>query len=498
MRRRVAGASPSSRRGYRRARPSHRIKLREKARKMATPPSRGSGASWTCRPSFRSETQPLREATSRTWRVAAKDTTRETTKIPKNKKVKTRQSFRPELFPFQTGCDVARTRSTQNQRCSSILELYNSSLSLSNAPGQESVEKLESCSQLVNRRLGREAPPSACARLDITRHLQESGMFRRTRQNLCLLVFSLLSLPLLAQTPVPGDAPPLQPAKDAASQEAPRTMTSSSAKLGAGDLLELSVYGVPDLNTKVRVGNGGDVYLPLIDYVHVADLTVDEAQELIQKRLEDGGFVRNPHVSIFVNESASQAINVMGEVARPGPYPAIGERRLFDLISAAGGLTDKAGRNVTIERRGDPGQKIDLQLSSNLAEDTQNNVDILPGDTIIVSRAGIIYVVGDVNRPSGFMIEDNSLTVLKALALAGGGTRTSALNKTKILRQTPNGVQEIPVNLKKVLYAKAPDMALVKGDVLFIPGSSAKAAAYRTADAAMSMSTALAVVAVHP
>ena len=188
----------------------------------------------------------------------------------------------------------------------------------------------------------------------------------------------------------------------------------------------------------------------------------------------------------------------MGEINHPGAYPAIGDRRLFDLISAAGGLSDRAGRVVTIVRRGDPGEKIDLQLSSNLAEDTKNNVDVYPGDTIIVSRAGVIYVVGDVQHPSGFMIEDNTLTVLKALALAGGGTRTSSLSKTRILRQTPNGVQEIPINLKKVLYSKAPDMALVKGDVLFIPGSAAKAAAYRTADAAMSMTTALAVVAVHP
>src|SRR5271163_304116 len=142
------------------------------------------------------------------------------------------------------------------------------------------------------------------------------------------------------------------------------------------------------------------------------------------------------------------------------------------MISAAGGLSDKAGRNVTILHRGDPSEKVVLQLSSNLAEDTENNVDVYPGDTIIVSRAGIIYVVGDVNHPSGFMIDDNELTVLKALALAGGSTRTSALNRTKILRQTPSGLQEIPVDLKKVLFAKAPDMALVKGDVLFIPGSA--------------------------
>jgi polysaccharide export outer membrane protein len=327
-------------------------------------------------------------------------------------------------------------------------------------------------------------------------------MSRRNRRFLLRSLYVFLvascSLHLLAQTPVTGEAPQPAPANETARPQSPRLLANSNVKLGVGDLIEISVFGVPDLSTKARVSGSGDVYLPLIDYVHVAALTTDEAQELIQKRLEDGGFVRGPHVSIFVDESASQAITLVGEVTRPGPYPAIGERRLFDLISAAGGLTDKAGRNVTIERRGDPGQKVELQLSANLTEDTQDNVDVFPGDTIIVSRAGIVYVVGDVNRPSGFRIEDNTITVLKALALAGGSTRTSALSKTKILRETPNGIQEIPVNLKKVLYAKAPDMALVKGDVLFIPGSAAKTAAYRTADAAMSLSTSLAVVAAHP
>lgn len=326
-------------------------------------------------------------------------------------------------------------------------------------------------------------------------------MIRRTRRFhlriVHLLFFSLFSLPLLAQTPVPGDTPPPS-TMDSASPESPRLAGSSSSKLGVGDLIEVSVYGVPDLTTKARVSNSGDVYLPLIDYVHIADLTVDEAQELIQKRLTDGGFVRNPHVSIFVNESASQGITVLGEVNRPGPYSAVGERRLFDLISAAGGLTEKAGRNVTIMHRQNPDQKVELHLASNLADDTQNNVEIQPGDTIIVSRAGIVYVVGDVARPSGFMIEDNTLTVLKALALAGGGTRTASLNGAKILRQTPNGVQEIPVHLKKVLQAKAADMPMVKGDVLFVPGSATKSFAYRSAEAAFSMTTALGIIAVRP
>lgn len=296
-----------------------------------------------------------------------------------------------------------------------------------------------------------------------------------------------------AQTPVTGDAATQQQTSSTSSETA-----DSRTKLDAGDLIEISVYGVPDLATKARIGNSGDIYFPLIDYVHIADLTVDEAQSLLEKRLSDGGFVRNPHVTIFVTEATSQAVNVMGEVSHPGSYPAVGDRRLFDLISAAGGLTDKAGRNVTIIPREHPDKKTELHLASNLAEDSQNNVDIHPGDTIVVARAGIVYVVGSVARPSGFMIEDDSLSVLKALALSGGGTRTASLNKAKILRQTPNGIQEIPVPLSKVLHAKAPDMAMLKGDVLFVPGSAAKSAAYRSAEAAMSMTTALAVVAVRP
>jgi polysaccharide biosynthesis/export protein len=312
-------------------------------------------------------------------------------------------------------------------------------------------------------------------------------------------IWVMLCLPMFAQLPVQDSQTPAQDAQaPVKANQAPHVPASSSTKLESGDLLELNVFGVPDLSTKVRISNSGDVYLPLIDYVHLAGLTVDEAQELIEKRLEDGGFVRGPHVSIFVDESASQAISVLGEVSHPGPYPSVGEPRLYDLLSAAGGLTEKAGRSVTIIHRSNPDQKSEIRLPSNLAEDTTPNVEIQPGDTIIVSRAGIIYVVGDVQRPSGFIIQDNTLTVLKALALAGGGTRTSSLNGSKILRETASGTQEIPVHLKNILHAKSPDVALAKGDILFVPGSAAKSVGYRSAEAAASLTTALTLIAVHP
>lgn len=300
-------------------------------------------------------------------------------------------------------------------------------------------------------------------------------------------------------SPTTGQTKPASPAQTSTTSPATTpSLANSNLKLGAGDLVEINVFGVPELATKTRISESGDIYLPLIDYVHIADLTADEAQELIQKRLEDGGFVKEPHVTIFIDESASQAIIMLGEINRPGPYPAIGERRLFDLIAAAGGLTDRAGRAVTIEHRDDSDKQTILQLPANLADDTKDNVPVYAGDTIIFSRAGVIYVVGDVGHPSGFLIQDDTVTVLKALALAGGSTKTSALNKTRILRQTPGGgIQEIPIPLKKILYAKSPDIPMTKGDVLFIPGSAAKAAAYQTASVAMSLTTALAIVAIQ-
>src|SRR6202030_1786036 len=102
---------------------------------------------------------------------------------------------------------------------------------------------------------------------------------------------------------------------------------ASLLRLGPGDLIELNVYNVPELATKARVGTTGDVSLPLIDYVHLAGLTVEEAQTLLEKRLTDGGFVRNPHVTIFVDESPSQGVTLLGEVGKPGIYPVLGDRK---------------------------------------------------------------------------------------------------------------------------------------------------------------------------
>jgi polysaccharide biosynthesis/export protein len=272
---------------------------------------------------------------------------------------------------------------------------------------------------------------------------------------------------------------------------------TSLLKLGAGDLIEVNVYNVPELTTKARVGNSGDIYLPLVDYVHVGDLTAEEAQSLIEKRLGDGGFVRNPHVTIFVDESASQGVTVLGEVARPGIYPDVGDHKLYEIISQAGGFTPASARKVNIARR-NQAQSITLDLPRNLGDDLSKDVEVLPGDTIMVPRAPIIYVVGDVGRPSGLLVDNGTLTVLQAIALAGGTNKTAKLGGVRIIHKSPTGMTEKEVPLKKMLEAKAPDITLQADDILFVPVSGARVLAGASFTAAMSLATAVSIYAVHP
>jgi polysaccharide export outer membrane protein len=271
-----------------------------------------------------------------------------------------------------------------------------------------------------------------------------------------------------------------------------------AVRLEAGDLIQITVYNVPELNTKSRISTSGDVYLPLVDHVHIAGTTAEQAEALIQKRLSDGGFVKNPHVSVFVEESASQGASVMGEVTHPGIYPVLGEPRLFDLISAAGGLTEKAGRSVTVTRRDQLDPPSTVALSRNMADNPESNIPVLPGDTIIVRKADVVYVVGDVGRPSGFLMDNSGhLTVLQAIALAGGTGRTAKIGSARIIRKGPDGMTETPLHLKQILEAKAPDLPMQADDILFVPTSAGKALAGRTLEAAIQAATAVSIIAIQ-
>jgi len=265
--------------------------------------------------------------------------------------------------------------------------------------------------------------------------------------------------------------------------------------IGTGDLLQITIYGAPDLNTESRVSGAGTISMPLIGGVHVAGFSSEQAQQLVANRLRDGGLIRDPQVSILVKEHASGGIAVMGEVQKPGVYNLFGERRLLDAIAAAGGTTGRAGRAVTISHTTQPNVPIIVDLDYfDPSKSPAGNVEVFPGDTIVVSRAGIVYVVGAVARPAGFVMEsEGKITVLQAVALAGGTLRTSSLKSAKILRGTPHGMQEIPIPLNKILEAKAADPPLRTQDILFIPNSAVKQAAITAAQAAVVVATGLAI-----
>jgi len=252
--------------------------------------------------------------------------------------------------------------------------------------------------------------------------------------------------------------------------------SGAAGPIGAGDLVEMSVFDTPELSGKLRVNNTGDIILPLVGTIHVAGMKANDVQNLIRQKFIDGGFLKDPQVTVFVTEYATQGVSVLGEVKSPNIYPAFGAHNLMDYISLAGGLTPLAGTNITITRAAHPDNPEHVKISASAAPKPLNNPEILPGDSIFVEKTGLIYVIGEVGRPGGFpMDHDDHLTILQALALAQGTTYTAKKGSTKILRTTPQGHEEIPVDLKKILASKATDAPLQDNDILFVPGSAGRA-----------------------
>jgi len=288
-------------------------------------------------------------------------------------------------------------------------------------------------------------------------------------KQLVFFCFLLIGIrPLSAQTIPVGNS-------TTAAGETSSPLLAHALQISAGDLLDLNVFDTPELSSKLRVDEHGAVTLPVAGTLPVRGLTAGQAEQAIEARLRNTDVLKDPHVSVTVLEYATQGVTVLGEVKSPGVYPLLGAHGLLDLISAAGGMTSSAGKAVTVTHRADPDHPVIVRIDSKPGSTVAFNVDVRPGDTIMVSHAGIVYVLGDVGRPGGFLIENNDrLTVLQALALAQGTNRTASLNHAKLIRKTDAGREELPVPLKKLLASKVPDPMLSDGDILFVPGSTAK------------------------
>jgi polysaccharide export outer membrane protein len=265
--------------------------------------------------------------------------------------------------------------------------------------------------------------------------------------------------------------------------------------IGPGDLVEVSVYGAPDYIKDVRVGSTGEITLPLAGTVKVGGLTPAQAEALIAKRLSDGNFFNDPRVSVLEKEFTTQGISVLGEVQKPGVYQLPGPRKLFDALSAAGGTTPRAGNTVSLFHRSDAQKTEVVTMSYDGKSSGQSNIYVYPGDTVVVSKAGVVYVVGDVRLPGGFVMENSHMTILQAYAMAQGAGPSAALDRAQLIRKAgpESHPQETLISLKNILSAKSPDLNLQPDDIVFVPTSGAKAAGRRTLEAIVQTATGLAI-----
>jgi polysaccharide export outer membrane protein len=213
----------------------------------------------------------------------------------------------------------------------------------------------------------------------------------------------------------------------------------------------------------------------------------------VSQRYKDAKILVAPEVTVFVAEFTRRTITITGEVRQPGVFPIAAPRTLTDTLAMAGGLNDAASRTVSIVHAADPNHIIHVTL--NVGAQTPESIEegrmeILPGDAIFVARSGVIYLVGELTRPGGFQVEHNNrLTLLEAVALAGGLTRTAKGNQTRLIRRSPTGREELTVNLDKVLYGGGPDMLLTDGDILFVPTSARKVYTQQIISAAVGSAT---------
>ncbi|MGA2899578.1 MAG: polysaccharide biosynthesis/export family protein [Candidatus Acidiferrales bacterium] len=303
-------------------------------------------------------------------------------------------------------------------------------------------------------------------------------------------------------------------------------------RIGSHDLLEINVFEAPDLNRSLRVSAGGEISMPLLGAVQSSGLTARELEGTLEVRLRQ--YMKDPHVGVFVTTVESHPVSVVGAVKKPGVFQIRGTKTVLEMLSMAEGLSDDAGDEVLVMRGAGlhfgsdsnggsanpdvtaspaPQSPSQTQMPSGAADDLSYNdtikinlkdllesgdqrfnVAVYPGDIVKVTRGGIIYVIGDVKKPGGFVLKtDQNMSVLKAIALAEGLNATAAKSRTKIIRTDEKTGQrfEFPIDLGKVLAGKTPDTPLKPADIVFIPNSSGKTMLYKGSEAAVATASGL-------
>ena len=281
--------------------------------------------------------------------------------------------------------------------------------------------------------------------------------------------------------------------------------------LGPEDQITIRVLDAEEIDNKVvRVDFSGFIRLPMVGRIRAGGLTIDQLEtELVHELTK---YIREPQVAVSVTEFRSQPVSVLGAVRNPGVQQVQGRKTLLEMISLAGGIDPEAGHSIKITRRKEFGpiplksavadetgeySVADVDLASILeARNPAENIEVKPNDVITVPRGQLVYVMGQVKRPGGFVLRQReALSALQALSLAEGLDRTAKPQDARILRTVEGAPQrsEIYVDLQKVLQGKTSDVQLQPNDVLFIPNNVPKSAMIRGLESALQIGTGLAI-----
>jgi len=260
-----------------------------------------------------------------------------------------------------------------------------------------------------------------------------------------------------------------------------------SLLIGPGDLLQVDVMDTPEMEQQVRVTDEGSIPLAYLGSVHVGGETPSAAAANIQKALIDKRVMKQPQVTVRIQEYATQDVSVLGQVHTPGTYQITTPQTILRVLALAGGLSETADRNVTVKRH-KSAEQIKYNVSNNADEALSDMIMVYPGDTVLVSKAPVVYVLGDVNKPGGYAIatNDERLSVLQVMAMAGSASKTSVKSHVVLLRATDHGQVQMPIHLNDIEKGKQADVALQANDIVYVPFSWMKNIALDTGSIAAS------------
>jgi polysaccharide export outer membrane protein len=243
--------------------------------------------------------------------------------------------------------------------------------------------------------------------------------------------------------------------------------------------LELEVFGAPEMSCSLRVDDDGNVIVPLIGAVHVGGDTLRDAEKAISRDLVAKEMLNSPNVHLKISAFAPGMVTVSGEVQSPGKIQLLAPRSLLSVLADAGGETAAAGGHVEIHRQQPEGldQIVQIDYAPGKSPVGAERAIVLPGDTVYVPRAGVIYVLGAVNRPGGYlMVNGGTLNLPQAVALALGVSPVGSSKSVIVVRKQDGQVGEYRLRLDEMQSGKSETFALTDGDMVYVPTSKIKSA----------------------